>query len=367
MDIKKLARKNILSLTPYKGGKPIEELERELGIKDIAKIASNENPLGSSKKVYSSIKKNLKKINRYPDGNSFNLKKALAEKFNVKNEQIILGNGSNEIIELVLRVFLENNDEVIVSKPSFLVYKLATLVEGGVVKEIPLLSDFSFDLKGILNAITDKTKIIFIDNPNNPAGTSVGKAEIENFISKVPDKIIIVLDEAYNEFVDRNDFPDSLRYVKEKNNVIVARTFSKAHGLSGLRIGYAVANSEIVELVNKVRQPFNINYIAQIAALASLEDDAFIEKSKNLVRNGKQYLYVSLDKLKIKYIKSDTNFILMNVENDSRKIFEEMLKEGIIVRNMYEYGLPTYIRVTVGLPKENRKFIKAIGKVLSKS
>lgn len=363
--IKDLVKKNILNIKPYEPGKPIEELKRELNISRIIKMASNENPLGPSKKAVNAMKKAIASVNRYPDGSCYYLKEALRKNLNVSAQDLIIGNGSNEIIELALRTFVKAGEEVIMSEPSFLIYNIACRVVDALPVIVPL-KDFKADLAGIRDSITDRTKLIFIDNPNNPTGKSVGEAEVEKFLERLPDSVIVVFDEAYNEFVERRDFPDTIRYIGRKN-IIVLRTFSKAHGLSGLRIGYGISAPDIIQYMNRTRQPFNVNSIAQIAAIASLEDKEHIARSQLLVSEGKQFLYRNLGLMGLDYVRSDTNFILIDVKKSGREVFEEMLKKGVIVRDMDAYKLYNYIRVTIGTMAENRRFIKALKEVLTKS
>jgi len=360
--IKNLVRKNILDIKSYEPGKPIEELERELNISNVIKMASNENPLGPSKKAIKAMKRAMATVNRYPDGNCYYLKEALSRDLNVSLQNLIIGNGSNEIIELALRTFVNKGEEVVMSEPSFLIYNIACQVTDGSPVVIPL-KDFKPDLESIRNSITNRTKLIFIDNPNNPTGRSVGEAEVERFLEKLPDSVIAVFDEAYNEFVEREDFPDTIRYIGRKN-IIILRTFSKAHGLSGLRIGYGIGETEIIQYMERVRQPFNVNSVAQVAAVASLKDKEHIANSKLVVSKGKRFLYNSLDSMGLNYIKSDTNFILIDIGRSGREVFEKMLKEGVIVRDMDAYKLSSYIRVTIGTMAENHRFIKALKKVL---
>ena len=361
--IKNLVKKNILDIRPYEPGKPIEELKRELNISNIVKLASNENPLGPSKKAIKAMRRAILDVNRYPDGSCYYLKQALSKYLNVSPDNLIIGNGSNEIIELALKTFVNKNDEVIMSEPSFLIYNIACRVADGSPVVVPL-KDFRADLNAIKDSITEKTKLIFIDNPNNPTGGSVSEMEVEAFLEKFSDNVIVVFDEAYNEFVEREDFPDTIRYIGRKN-VIILRTFSKAHGLSGLRIGYGIAEKGTIQYMNRTRQPFNINSVAQAAAIASLEDKEHIIKSRMVISEGKQLLYKELDSMGLDYVKSDTNFILINVERDGREVFENMLKEGVIVRDMKAYKLDNYIRVTIGTMPENHRFVNALKAVLN--
>lgn len=360
--IKDIVKKNILDIEPYEPGKPIEELERELNISHVVKMASNENPLGPSKKAIKAMKKAISTANRYPDGNCYYLKEALSRYLNVSPQNLIIGNGSNEIIELALRTFVNKGEEVIMSEPSFLIFNIACRVADGIPVIIPM-KNFMADLDGIKRSINDRTKLIFIDNPNNPTGTSVGEAMVERFLEGLPDSVIVVFDEAYNEFIEREDFPDTIRYIGRKN-IIILRTFSKAHGLSGLRIGYGIADEEIIQFMDRVRQPFNVNSVAQTAAIASLEDKEHIARSQLVIKEGKEFIYKNLDFMGLKYIKSDTNFILINVGRNGEEIFEKMLREGVIVRDMDAYKLYDYIRVTIGTMQENKRFIKALKKTL---
>ncbi len=360
--MKTLARKNILSIKPYQPGRPIAEVRRQYNLKEIIKLASNENPFGASARAVSAIRKNLKYLGFYPDGNCFYLKKKLAAKLGVDSDYLAFGNGSNQLIELILKAFLNEGEQVLISRPDFLIFKLATLQEGGVPVEIPL-RNFNCDLKAIKGKITKKTKIIFIANPNNPVGTYVGRKSLESFLKKLPKSVIVVLDEAYFEFAKAGDYPNGINYIDSKN-VIVLRTFSKAYGLAGLRIGYAIARPFFINCLNKVRQPFNVNYLAQVGAEAALSDNSFLKKTLDIVDKQKLYLYSELGGMKLEFIKSATNFILFNCGHDSEYIFNQLLKKGIIVRSMKNYNLDMWVRVTVGKPTENQKFIKALKKVL---
>lgn len=362
--MRELARQCIRDIAPYEPGKPIEELQRELGLKRIIKIASNENPVGLSKKAIRAIRKACTSVNRYPDGNCFSLRQKLCRQLGVDGSNIVFGNGSNEIIELVTRAYLNEGEEAVMPYPAFLIFGIAVAIQGGKAVSVPV-ENFRYDLNAMRKAINSKTKLVFIDNPNNPLGISVGKKELEEFLKSIPENVILVLDEAYNEFVERPNFPNGLEYL-EAANVVVTRTFSKAFGLSGLRIGYGIAKKEIIEYLERVRQPFNVNSLAQAAALASLDDAEFIDKIKKMVKDEKRIMYKNLESMNIKYVASDTNFILINSGMNSRELFKLMLKEGIIVRDMCAYGLENYIRVTIGKPDENKRFIKVFRKILSR-
>lgn len=357
-----LVRKNILTLSAYIAGKPIEETKREFGLKDVVKLASNENPLGPSPKALSAIKNYLPNINRYPDSQCFYLKQGLAQFLNLKTGNIILGNGSDEIIDIIIKTFVEDDENIITSDITFLEYKIISQVNNKKIRIVPL-KYFKYDLQAIKKKINKKTKLIFISNPNNPTGTYVSKLELENFIKALPDKVLLVLDEAYDTFIDVADFPNSLKHINNKN-IIVMRTFSKAYGLAGLRIGYALAKTSFCSYMERVRQPFNVNMLAQQAALYALNDNEFLLKTKRIVSEGKSYLYEKLNELGIAYVPSVANFILIDTGKDGVSVFKSMLKQGVIVRDLKQYGLKSFIRVTVGTKKENKKFIKTLKKVL---
>jgi histidinol-phosphate aminotransferase len=354
-------RKNILNVKPYVPGKPIEEARRELGLKDVIKLASNENCLGPSPKALAAIRRDLGKINRYPDSASFYLKKRLARHLGVKEDELVTGNGSDEIIVLALRAFVGSDDEVVVAKPTFLIYEIASQVQSAAIKTVPLKNELKYDLDAMRDAITDRTKIIFIANPDNPTGTYVRRDALDRFVKAVPESVIIFLDEAYFEFAKFSfkDYPNGLDYL-EMPNIVVARSFSKAYGLAGLRIGYGVSNHEIISYMERVREPFNVNLLAQAAAVAALDDKGFLERTLKHVGEEKRLLYSALDDMGLRYVPSATNFVLIDVESDARKIAGILLKKGVIVRDMKAWGLDAYIRVTIGTSKENRKFIKAL-------
>jgi len=357
-----LVRSHILGIDPYQGGKPIEEIKRQLGLKDVIKLASNENPLGASPKAVRAIKDNLSKINRYPDSNGFYLKRKLAKSLNLEPANIVLGNGSDELIEIIIKTFVEDDEHILTSDGTFLEYKIISQVKGRIVITVPLRY-FRYDLAAMKKKITKKTKLIFISNPNNPTGTYVTRLELEDFMRGLPQNIILVLDEAYDTFIDVNDFPSSLSYIRNRN-LIVLRTFSKAYGLAGLRVGFAAARSEFASYMEIARQPFNVNLLAQVAATAALDDKKFLNKTRKTILEGKSYLYDELSKLGIAYVPSVTNFILFDAGRDCLTVFKEMLKYGVIVRDMKQYGFKNLIRVTIGTKKENQRFIQVLKKVL---
>ena len=349
----------IKSLTPYVPGKPVEELERELGITGSIKLASNENPLGPSPKAVAAIKKAAEGLNRYPDGSGFYLSQALTKKYGVDPGQIILGNGSNELIELVVRTFVQPGDEIISADPSFVVYTMITQAGGG-TNVIVQCKDMRHDLEAIAERITQKTKIVFIANPNNPTGTMNSQAEMDQFMERVPEQVIVAMDDAYCEYVTHADYPDSLDYLKSGKNVLVLRTFSKIYGLAGLRIGYGLTTQEIAGLMNKVRQPFNTNSLAQIGAVAALADRKHVEKSIAMNNEGRQFLYQSFQGLGVSYIPTETNFIMFETRFDCRELYTSLLKQGVIILPMGGRSL----RVTIGLPEENKRFVGELGKIL---
>jgi histidinol-phosphate aminotransferase len=352
---------NIKNITPYTPGKPIEELERELGISGSIKLASNENPLGPSPKAIAAIKRALAGLNRYPDGSGYYLSQALAKTYNVDISQIILGNGSNELIELVVRTFVQSGDEVISADPSFVVYKMITQAAGGANVIVPLKEN-RHDLEAMADRISERTRIVFIANPNNPTGTMNRLAEMDRFMDRVPARVIVVMDEAYAEYVLRADYPDSLDYLKAAKNVLALRTFSKIYGLAGLRIGYGITIPEIAELMNKVRQPFNTSSLGQIGAAAALKDRKHVERSIAINSEGKQFLYLSFDRLGISYIPTETNFILFDSPIDGPELYNALLKTGVIIRPMGGNKL----RVTIGLPDENKRFVNELEGIVRK-
>ena len=346
----------IASLIPYPPGKPIEELERELGISGSIKLASNENPIGPSAKAIEAVRKELAGLNRYPDGSNFYLKRRLSERLNVNEDMIFTGNGSNEVIELLMRTFLKPGDSVVMGSPSFAVYPLVTQAAGCEAIQVPLKADLTYDIERMASAITDTTRIVFIANPNNPTGTMLGTGEFKAFMDTVPEGVIICMDEAYFEYVTSGDYPDSLSYVREGRPVVVMRTFSKIYGLAGLRAGYGVGPADIIDYMNRVRQPFNMNTLAQAAALAALDDTEHIEKSLENNRDGLKYLSGEFSAMGLECVPTEANFFLVKV-GDGGKVYDGLLKRGVIVRPMAGYGLGEYIRVTVGLPAENRRLI----------
>jgi histidinol-phosphate aminotransferase len=352
----------IRTLIPYSPGKPIEEVEREYGIANSVKLASNENPLGPAPKALEAIRAKLGELNLYPDGDCFYLKNGLAKKLGVASDEIIFGNGSNEIIELAARTFMRAGDEAVMARQAFIVYKLIVQAVGGVAKEIPL-RDFTHDLEAIANAVSPKTRIVFLANPNNPTGTVYRRAQWERLLDRLPEEVLIIADEAYFEYVRDPEYPDSLRYHDRGKTIITLRTFSKLYGLAALRIGYGVASRDVIGLMQRVRQPFNVNAVAQWAALAALDDQEHVRKSLELNREGMEFLTAELGKLALSYVPSQGNFILTRV-GDGNQVFRRLLTQGVIVRPMGAYEFPEYVRVTVGTMDENRRFIEALGRII---
>jgi len=360
-----LANEHILGIAPYEPGKPIEELERELGIHDAIKLASNENPLPPSERVQKAIVAALATLNRYPDGGGFYLRQALAKKHGVTPEHVVLGNGSNELIELLVHAFMRPGDEAVVPHPSFVVYPMSVQAAGG-IRVVVMLRDYRLDLEAMGRAVTPLTKLVFIANPNNPTATMVTADEVERFMARVPDRTIVVFDEAYVEFAQGPDFPDSLGYMKQGRKVVVLRTFSKAASLAGLRVGYGVADPDAVALLNRIRPPFNVNSLAQAAALAALDDEPHILECVRLIDAGRQFLYDEFKALGLKYVPSRANFILVDVGRSAAEIYQKLLREGVIVRPMTSFGMETALRITVGTPQENRRLVRALDAVLGK-
>jgi histidinol-phosphate aminotransferase len=352
----------IRSLIPYEPGKPIEEVEREYGIANSVKLASNENPLGPSPKALAAIRAKLDQIHLYPDGDCFYLKEGLAKKLEVAPETLIFGNGSNEIIELAARTFMRVGDEAVMAEQAFVVYQLIVQAVGGKSKQVPL-RDYRHDLDAIAAAISPQTRLVFLANPNNPTGTIFQRDAWEKFLAKVSRDVLLIVDEAYFEYVQDSNYPDSLKYHQEGRAILTLRTFSKLYGLAGLRIGYGVAPKELIAMMQRVRQPFNVNAPAQWAALAALDDIDHVQRSLEANRQGLEYLRAEFEKLGLDYVASHGNFILVRV-GKGQEVFKQLLAQGVIVRSMGGYKFPEHVRVTIGTMEENRKFIAALQKVI---
>jgi histidinol-phosphate aminotransferase len=355
----------IRSLIPYEPGKPIEEVEREYGIANSVKLASNENPLGPSPKALAAIRANLEELHLYPDGDCFYLKNGLARKLGVLPEQVIFGNGSNEIIELAARTFMRAGDEAVMAEQAFVVYQLIVQAVGAKSKQVPL-RDYTHDLSAIAEAISPQTRVVFLANPNNPTGTIFRRDEWERFLAKLSRDVLLIVDEAYFEYVQDAGYPDSLKYHQPDRAILTLRTFSKLYGLAGLRIGYGVGPKELIAMMQRVRQPFNVNAPAQWAALAALDDSDHVKRSLAVNRQGLEYLQSEFKKLGLPFVPSHGNFILVRV-GKGQEVFKQLLSQGVIVRPMGGYKFPEHVRVTVGTMDENRKFIEALEKVMQNS
>jgi histidinol-phosphate aminotransferase len=360
-----LVNEGVRGLTPYQPGKSTDELERELGLTHIIKLASNESPLGPSPMARAMAMVELEELSRYPDGGGTDLRAALADQHALAGECFTLGNGSNDVLELIARVFVSAEHEVVYSEHAFAVYPLVTRAMGARAVEVPA-RDRGHDLAAMADAISERTRLVFIANPNNPTGTWNDAEALEAFLAAVPEQVIVVVDQAYAEYVDEPDYPDCIPWLARHSNLIVTRTFSKAHGLAGLRIGYGVSSAEIAEVLNRVRQPFNVNSVALAAAAASLEDDEHLARSVEVNRSGLPRLCAGLDAMGIDYIPSVANFVCFAVPGGAAAdVYTKLLHEGIIVRPVASYGLPGHLRVTVGLEDENTRFLQALGKVIA--
>lgn len=361
--IQNISRKQIFDLKPYVPGKPIEEVQRELGISDVIKMASNENPLGPSPLAVEAVGEALSLMNIYPDGSCFQLRRKLAGALGVEEKSIVLGNGSDELLKMIAETFINPEDEVIYGDPTFAEYEFAGLLMGAVIRAVPLI-DYRYDLDGILNVVNPKTKIIFLCNPNNPTGTMVSRAELDGFTASLPPGVLLVIDEAYGEYAVSAEYPNGIDYVRQGRPVIVLRTFSKIYGLAALRVGYGITGMDIAAAMERVREPFNVNMLAQVGAAAALDDCGHLQRSRACNQEGKEYLYREISRMGLQCVPSETNFILVDTLQDCQTVFERMLRKGIIVRTGKVFGYPTHIRVTIGKPDQNTRFIKALQAVL---
>lgn len=350
------------SLVPYEGGKPIEELARELGVTDAVKLASNENPLGPSPRAIEAMRAEISRVNSYPDGAAYNLRKRLAEVHAVSIDEVIHGNGSNELLDLFVRTFVRPDHHIVFADPAFIVYRIAALAYGVPFTAVPL-RDLTHDLEAMAAAVTPQTRLMFVANPNNPTGTYVARSAVERLLRTVPPEVIVVMDEAYIEYADAPDFPDSMRLRRLRERLLVVRTFSKIYGLAGLRIGYAVGPAELVDYVNRVRAPFNVSTIGQAAALAALGDEEHVQRSRSLNGAERERLARELSAMGLSVAPSQANFVLADVRRPARPVYDALLRKGVIVR---PFGnLPTSLRVTVGTAIQNDRFLQAIGECLS--
>jgi histidinol-phosphate aminotransferase len=357
-------RKTIESLEPYRPGKPINEVKRELKLGDVIKLASNENPLGCSPKAVDALIKWTGEMALYPDGNCTELRNALALKFNLDPAQFLFGAGSDQILEIIAQTYINPGDTTIMGSPSFSRYEAVTRMMDGIILQVPLTQDYRLDLDAFLDNITENTRIIWVCNPNNPTGTAITAEEQKAFLKKVPRDILVVLDEAYYEYARGNTYPESIELLNEYDNIIILRTFSKVYGLAGLRIGYAISNKSIIENLNRVRGPFNVNAAAQAAALAALSDQEFVQKSVRNNEEGKRYLYSAFEAIGLEYILTHGNFIMVNVEKNSVEVFKALLQKGVIIRSGDIFNMDNWLRVTIGTPEQNKKFIEALMAVL---
>ena len=363
MDLRALVPEWIRTLTPYPPGKPIEELERELGIRDSIKLASNENPLGPSPKAVAAIAAVLADLHRYPDGSAFYLKRRLAERLGVSEAELIVGNGSNEIIELAVRTFLRPGDEAVMADQAFVVYRLVVQSAGGSSRMVPL-RDFTHDLEAIAATVTPRTRLVFLGNPNNPTGTIFRRAAWRAFLGRLPEHLLVVADEAYAEYVEDPEYPDTIRERGDRVPVLSLRTFSKLYGLAGLRIGYGVAAAPVIDALDRIRQPFNVNALALAGARAALDDEEHVRRTLAANRAGMAFLVEACRALGLAHVPSAANFVLVRV-GDGARVYEALLRRGVIVRPMAVYGFPEHVRVTVGTEAENARFVAALRAVLA--
>ncbi|KYF76288.1 histidinol-phosphate aminotransferase [Sorangium cellulosum] len=352
----------IENLVPYEGGKPLEELARELGVTDAVKLASNENPLGPSPRAVEAARRAIESMNLYPDGAAYRLRERLAAVHGVSMDEIIQGNGSNELLDLMVHTFATPGSHMVFADPAFIVYRISALAYGVPYTAVPL-RDLRHDLEAMAAAVTPKTRLLFVANPNNPTGTHVGRAAVERLLREVPPEVIVVMDEAYIEYTDAADYPDSMRLRGLRERLLVVRTFSKIYGLAGLRVGYAVGPAQLVDYMNRVRAPFNVSAIGQAAALAALDDAEHVEKSRALNRRERERLTRELTALGLSVAPSQANFVLVDVKRPARAVYDALLRKGVIVR---PFGnLPTSLRVTVGTERENQRFLESLSAVLA--
>lgn len=357
MSIGRIVKSHIRELEPYEPGKPPEELERELGISGAIKLASNESPVGPSPKALEAVREALNDVHRYPDGASFALRARLAERLGVAENQLVFGAGADEILELLAKTVVGPGDEAVFAWPSFAMYPIVVRGMGGVPVPVPLDSAYSHDLDGMRRAVTDRTRLVFVCNPNNPTGTSLGAEAFDAFVSSLPETLVLAVDEAYVDYARRTDFPDALAWIRRRPGTIVLRTFSKIYGLAGLRIGYGVADVELAGYLERARHPFNVNRLAEVAALAALEDPGHVERSRRVNEEGIEYLTRELAALGIEVWPTDANFVLARTGGD---LHERLLREGVIVRPLTGFGMPEHVRISVGLPEENERLIKVL-------
>lgn len=370
IDFHSLAAKGVQSLKPYLPGKPIEELERELGVTNTLKLASNENTMGPSPLAIAAMQKAIQEVDLYPDGNGFALKQKISEKFEVDLDQITLGNGSNDVLDMVARTFLCEGREAVFSEYAFAVYPISTQAVGATARIAKALdadhdeNPYGHDLKAMKILINNNTSVIFIANPNNPTGTWLKSHELKQFLSDVPERIIVVVDEAYFEYVEASEYPNTMAWLDEFPNLIVSRTFAKAYGLAGLRVGYAVSHPQIADLLNRVRHPFNVNTVSINAAAAALDDEAHLKKCVEMNTKGIKFWRAACQYRGLEYIPTVGNFITVDFEQDAMPIYEALLREAVIVRPIANYGLPNHLRISISTPEDNQRCLDALDKVL---
>jgi histidinol-phosphate aminotransferase len=360
MALKDIIKAHIRDLEPYQPGKPSEELERELGISGSVKLASNESPLGPSPKAIAALQRAIANIHRYPDGASFELRRKLSQRLGVGEEQLVFGAGADEILELLAKILLGPGDECVFAWPSFAMYPIVVRGMGATPVQVSLDRDLVHDLAAMAAAVTERTRLVFVCNPNNPTGTSIGADDLDRFMSTVSEDVVVAIDEAYVDFARRRDFPDALSWVARRPGTIVLRTFSKVFGLAGLRIGYGVADPELADYLQRARHPFNINRLAEVAAAAAIDDRDYLEKIIRLNATGVDYLSRELRDLGIEVWPSDANFVLARTGS---AVYEKLLRQGVIVRPLGGFGMPDHVRISVGLPEENERFVKALRRI----
>jgi histidinol-phosphate aminotransferase len=363
--MKKLIRESILKIQQYEPGMSAEVLKGELSLKgEFSQLASNENPLGPSPVAVDAIKRSLEEGNFYPDNHSLQLRKRIAQHLGIPAKNLGVGNGTTELIFLIGVTFLNPGETLVASESSFIMAKIVAQIMDCDLIEVPL-KEYRHDLDAILKMVSNDTKLVYLDNPMNPIGTMVTQREVSRFMGEIPDDIIVVFDEAYYEYANKENFPDTLKFIQEQRNVIILRTFSKMYGLAGFRVGYCAAQEDFIDALNRARPPFSVNRFAQIAAAEALGDEAHIQKTKEITESGKKFLYENFERMSVFYIPSETNFVTIDVKTDARKIADELVKRSVIVRPLTMYGKPTFLRVTVGTPEQNKKFIEIFRQIYS--
>ena len=356
-----LVTPTIESLTPYEAGKPVEEVARELGVEDAVKLASNENPLGPSPLALEAIRAALPEVHRYPDAAAYRLREKLAAFHGVRMDEIVQGNGSNELIELLVRTFTTTSDHIVFAEPAFIVYKLASLAHGTPFSAVPL-TNWTHDLEAMAAAVTPKTRLLFVANPNNPTGTHVGRKAVERLLSAVPPEVIVVMDEAYIQYADAPDYPDSLELRGLRERLVVLRTFSKIYGLASMRVGYAIGPAKLIDYMNRVRAPFNVGALGQVAAMAALDDHDHVERSRRINLREREQLRPALIELGLEVPPSQTNFLFADAGRPGRELYQQLLRKGVIVR---PFGQTNFLRITVGTHEENQRLLSAFREVLA--